>query len=71
MKSNFDFKLIGTQLQKNRIENSITNENIILNENKNNENIYLPSHFKNLLKFTKEETKLFPLGKIYFTKPSN
>ena len=62
-------KLIETHLQKIRIENSITKEKIILNENKKNENTNWSSQFKKVLKLTWKETKLFPLGKIAFTKP--
>ena len=38
---------------------------------KKNKNIYWSSQFKKLLKFTKEEAKLFPLGKISFRKSLN
>ena len=71
IKSNFNLKVIETQFQKIQIKNSITNENITPIENKKNENIYWTSQFKKLLKLTKEENKLFPLGKISFTKPAN
>ena len=63
--SNFNPKLVEHQFKKIYSKNE--NENIS-NKTKN-KNVYWSTQFKKLLRFTKEETKLFLLGKISFTKP--
>ena len=67
--SNFNLKSTEDQFEK--IHKQKENENIPNKEKIYNKNIYWSSQFKNILKFTKEESKLFPLGKISFTKPAN
>ena len=66
--SNFNLKLTEDQFEK--ILKGKENENKPVKE-KINENIYWSSQFKKILKFTNEESKLFPLGKVAFTKPAN
>ena len=46
-------------------------ENISNKEKINHKNTCWSSQSKKILKFTKEESKLFPLGKISFTKLGN
>ena len=62
-------KLIEDQFEKicRQNENMQNKEK----EKTNNKTIYWSSQFKKILKFTKEESKLFLLGKISFTKPEN
>ena len=68
--SNFNLKLTEDQFEKIQKEKEKGNEKKPDKE-KNNKNIYWSSQFKKILKFTKEESKLFPLGKVSFTKPAN
>ena len=68
IKSNFNRKLTENQFLKFQKNKEIANKP---SEEKTNKNIYWSSQFKKLLEFTKEEAKLFPLGKISFRKPVN
>ena len=67
IKSEFNPKLVKSQLEKVSEYNSSDSSNKL--KNQKSENIYWSSQFKNLLRFTKEEIKLFPLAKTSFTKP--
>ena len=71
IKSNFNLKLIEDQFEKICRQNENENMQNKEKEKTNNKNIYWSSQFKKILKFTKKESKLFPLGKISFTKPEN
>ena len=68
--SNFNLKLTEDQFEKIQKGKEKGNENKPDKET-NNKSIYWSSQFKKILKFTKEESKLFPLGKVSFKKPAN
>ena len=68
--SNFNLKLVEDQLKKIYSKNKSENVPIEENDKTKNKNVYWYVQFKNLLSFTKEEAKLFQLGKISFTKPA-
>ena len=69
--SNFNPKLVENQFKK--IFCKSKNENVLIEEKDitKNKNVYWSTQFKKLLSFTKEETKLFPSGKISFKKPAS
>ena len=69
--SNFNPKLVEDQFKKIYCKNENKNVPIEQKDITKNENVYWSTQFKKLLGFTKEETKLFPLGKISFTKPAS
>ena len=67
--SNFNPKIVKSQFEKVNEFNSNESSNKL--EKQKAKNIYWSSQFKTLLRFTKEEKKLFPLAKTSFTKPSS
>ena len=67
--SNFNPKIVKSQFE--RINEFISNESSNKLEKQKAKNIYWSSQFKTLLRFTKEEKKLFPIAKTSFTKPSS
>ena len=69
--SNFNPKLVENEFKK--IYCKSKNENVLIEEKDitKNKNVYWSTQFKKLLSFTKEETKLFPSGKISFKKPAS
>ena len=69
--SNFNLQLTEDQFEKIQKEKEEKGKENKPDKEKDNENIYWCSQFKKILKFTKEESKLFPLGKVSFTKPPN
>ena len=68
IKSNFNRKLTENQFLEIQKNKEIANKP---DKEKTNTIVYWSSQFKKLLKFTKEEAKFFPLGKISFRKPLN
>ena len=67
LKSYFNPKLVANQFKKIHEQNSNFDNNF--NKTTRSDNFYWSSQFKSLLKFTKDESKLFPLARTSFTKP--